>query len=49
MWISSTCERKAALGGTRYEGVSAIEKSMFVIESFEKVGRREMTNYRSII
>lgn len=35
MWFRITVKGKAAHGGTRYEGVSAIEKSMLVINSLQ--------------
>lgn len=37
MWFRLTVYGKAAHGGTRYEGVSAIEKSMTVIQSLQKL------------
>lgn len=37
MWFRITVKGKAAHGGTRYEGVSAIEKSISVIESLQKL------------
>ncbi len=37
MWFRITVTGKAAHGGTRYEGVSAIEKSMIVIQRLQKL------------
>ncbi|CAM4229772.1 acetylornithine deacetylase [Bacillus manliponensis] len=37
MWFRLLVKGKAAHGGTRYEGVSAIEKSMLVIEHVKKL------------
>lgn len=37
MWFRLHIKGKAAHGGTRYEGVSAIEKSMFVVEHLRKL------------
>ncbi|MFD3450033.1 peptidase [Microbacteriaceae bacterium 4G12] len=37
MWFRLTIKGKAAHGGTRYEGVSAIEKSMIVIEYLQRL------------
>ena len=40
MWFRLHVKGKAAHGGTRYEGVSAIEKYV-CCRSFEKAGREE--------
>ena len=37
MWFRLHVKGKAAHGGTRYEGVSAIEKSMFVVDHLRKL------------
>ncbi|MES5894310.1 MULTISPECIES: peptidase [Bacillus cereus group] len=37
MWFRLHIKGKAAHGGTRYEGVSAIEKSMFVVDHLRKL------------
>jgi acetylornithine deacetylase len=37
MWFRITVKGKAAHGGTRYEGVSAIEKSLIVIQSLQQL------------
>ncbi|EKN69472.1 acetylornithine deacetylase [Neobacillus bataviensis LMG 21833] len=37
MWFRITITGKAAHGGTRYEGVSAIEKSLFVIQRLQQL------------
>lgn len=37
MWFRITITGKAAHGGTRYEGVSAIEKSLLVIQSLQQL------------
>ncbi|PFO04868.1 acetylornithine deacetylase [Bacillus sp. AFS076308] len=37
MWFRITVTGKAAHGGTRYEGVSAIEKSLIVIQSLQQL------------
>ena len=37
MWFRITVTGKAAHGGTRYEGVSAIEKSLLVIQSLKQL------------
>jgi acetylornithine deacetylase len=37
MWFRITVQGKSAHGGTRYEGTSAIEKSMLVIEKLQKL------------
>ncbi|MDM5154841.1 peptidase [Bacillus sp. DX1.1] len=37
MWFRLHVKGKAAHGGTRYEGVSAIEKSMFVVDHVRKL------------
>ena len=37
MWFRLHVKGKAAHGGTRYEGVSAIEKSMFVVDRLRKL------------
>ncbi|WP_370876141.1 peptidase [Neobacillus ginsengisoli] len=37
MWFRITVKGRAAHGGTRYEGVSAIEKSLLVIERLQKL------------
>lgn len=37
MWFRLLVKGKAAHGGTRYEGVSAIEKSMLVVEHIKKL------------
>lgn len=47
MWFRITVKGLSAHGGTRYEGVSAIEKSMIVIESIrqlEKVRNKRITD-----
>lgn len=47
MWFRITVNGKAAHGGTRYEGVSAIEKSQFVLErlqQLEKVRNAKITD-----
>ncbi|MBO1580012.1 peptidase [Bacillus sp. XF8] len=40
MWFRLHVKGKAAHGGTRYEGVSAIEKSMFVVEHLRKLEQK---------
>lgn len=37
MWFRITVKGKAAHGGTRYEGVNAIEKSMLVLEKLQQL------------
>ena len=37
MWFRITVTGKAAHGGTRYEGISAIEKSLLVIQSLQQL------------
>ena len=37
MWFRITVKGRAAHGGTRYEGVSAIEKAMIVIERLQQL------------
>jgi acetylornithine deacetylase len=37
MWFRITVKGKAAHGGTRYEGISAIEKSMLVFHALQKL------------
>jgi acetylornithine deacetylase len=37
MWFRITVKGKAAHGGTRYEGISAIEKSMLVVNALQKL------------
>ncbi|WP_442594197.1 peptidase [Neobacillus sp. D3-1R] len=37
MWFRITVKGKAAHGGTRYEGISAIEKSMMVIQELQQL------------
>ncbi|MDF2854530.1 MAG: acetylornithine deacetylase [Neobacillus sp.] len=37
MWFRITVKGRAAHGGTRYEGVSAIEKALIVIESLQEL------------
>lgn len=40
MWFRLTIKGKSAHGGTRYEGVSAIEKAMLVIQELLKLEKR---------
>ena len=40
MWFHLHVKGKAAHGGTRYEGVSAIEKSMFVVEHLRQLEQK---------
>jgi acetylornithine deacetylase len=40
MWFRIKVKGKVAHGGTRYEGVSAIEKSMLVLKAIEQLERR---------
>jgi acetylornithine deacetylase len=40
MWFRLTIKGKSAHGGTRYEGVSAIEKSMIVVQSMQELEQR---------
>jgi acetylornithine deacetylase len=40
MWFRLTIKGKSAHGGTRYEGVSAIEKSMIVVQSMQELEHR---------
>ncbi|MBD8068047.1 peptidase [Bacillus sp. PS06] len=46
LWFRLTVTGKSAHGGTRYEGVSAIEKSILVLQSIEKLetNRNEQIN-----
>ena len=39
MWFRLTIKGRSAHGGTRYDGVSAIEKSMFVLKQIEQLER----------
>lgn len=43
MWFRITVTGRAAHGGTRYEGVSAIEKSMFIIQELQALERHRNT------
>ena len=45
MWFRITVKGRAAHGGTRYEGVSAIEKAMIVIQKITAI--RERTKYKN--
>ena len=43
MWFRITVTGKAAHGGTRYEGVSAIEKSLLVIQGLQQLEKDRNT------
>lgn len=42
MWFKIRVKGRSAHGGTRYEGISAIEKSMIVIEEIQRLEKKEM-------
>ncbi|MGG3737060.1 peptidase [Aeribacillus pallidus] len=40
MWFRITVKGKAAHGGTRYEGINAIEKAMYIIQGLQQLEKR---------